>query len=179
MARLTKQPAANATTTRNLLQISLAAFAGVMLIALLATQATAQKRTPGSTSLIEDGIDLCAIIEDSYSKGPFVWELDASKIYDDGTDVFLFALIESYPSGEIGYCSFDAQYVPVIQGLESIADLYGVSGIVEYVDGGAYGAWENMADDGVYFLLAEIIDDYFFLQMTRFSELGAPAVGGK
>ena len=93
--------------------------------------------------------------------------------------MFLFALIESYPSGEIGYCSFDAQYVPVIQGLESIADLYGVSGIVEYVDGGAYGAWENMADDGVYFLLAEMIDDHFFLQMTRFSELGAPAVGGK
>ena len=124
-------------------------------------------------------IGLGWIIEDSYSKGPFVWELDASKIYDDGTDVFLFALIESYPSGEIGYCSFDAQYVPVIQGLESIADLYGVSGIVEYVDGGAYGAWENMADDGVYFLLAEMIDDYFFLQMTRFSELGAPAVGGK
>ena len=47
MARLTKQPVANAATTRNLLQISLAAFAGVMLIALLATQATAQKRTQG------------------------------------------------------------------------------------------------------------------------------------
>jgi len=180
---------AAAAVSSDLIRFALAGFLALALTSFLVTQAMAQK-TPGgapSPALVTDAVDICGIVvneplEDAeaelanlgwsldYSEpsGAFVWEINASKIYDDGTDVYLFALLELYPTGLIGYCTFDAQAVPGRVDLNAVADVYGVPGTIEETDVGIYGAWEEIGDGGIYYVLAnqDYSDNYFFLQMT-------------
>ena len=184
MASLAKTRAAAAALPYPL-RIALAGFVAVALAMFAATQAKAQKGAT-STELVFDAVEICGLIisdlddaeadlaadgwaiDYSQSNGPFVWEVGASKIYDDGTDVYIFALLETYPTGMIGYCSFDAQVVPNTLDLEAVAAEYDVVGMVEYTDIGTYGTWEEFGDGGVYFVQAsqDNADNYFFLQMT-------------
>lgn len=190
MARLTTTTAK--TAKRNLLPYAMTGMAVVLLSAFLVSEAAAQKApgpgpvNPGvQADIIGDAIDYCAwmaeddvgaeealaadgwTIDYSESNGPYVWEINAYKIYDDGTDAYIFALIETYPTGRITYCSYDANTLPAIPDLNAISQQYDVAGeIDDYGDGVAYGTWEEIADDAFYFVLANTDVDYFFLQMT-------------
>jgi hypothetical protein len=162
------------------------AMAVLLAVALLAVPASAQKGT-ASTELVIDAVDRCVsiasdtledveadlvdlgwTIEYSDFSGPFVWELSASKIFPDGTDVYLFALIELYPTGTVVYCTYDAQAVPGAVDLNVITTEYEVVGTIEQTDAGVFGAWEEIGDGGVYYVLADhnTADALFFLQMT-------------
>ena len=198
MASLRRTQTAAAVTT-DLLRYALAGLVALALTSIMTNQAQAQK---GATSpeLVAEALEICDtivtdvddaeaeladtgwFIEYAEANGPFVWELSASKIYDDGTDVYIFALIEVYPTGLIGYCSFDAQAVPVSLDFKAVAKEYGVPGMIEYTDIGVYCAWEEVGDGGVYYVLAnqDIADNYFFLQMTFVSQSdGAIGDGAK
>ena len=197
MASLAKTGAA-AALLPGPLRIILAGSVAVALAMFAATQAKAQKGAT-STELVFEAVEICGLIindlddaeaelaatgwaiDYSQANGPFVWELGASKIYDDGTDVYIFALLETYPTGLIGYCSFDAQVVPNTLDLEAVAAEYEVTGWVEYTDIGAYGTWEEFGDGGVYYVQAsqDAADNYFFLQMTFVTEAAGTTGGGK
>jgi hypothetical protein len=214
MARVTKTTAARAVA-RDFLPLSLAALASVILLTLLATQAWAQK-SPGPASpggpppagqpanLIEDSIDICSSlsgdltdaqnqmvaqgwsIDYSDSSGPYVWEVDASKIYSDGSNASIFALIETYPTGQITYCSFTADSVPNPPALETVEQIYDVTGEVQHYEGGADGTWEQVGDGVTYYALANVDLNYFYLQVTTVASGGlagapggAPPAGGK
>jgi hypothetical protein len=165
------------------------ALFAVALLASGSIQAYAQKgpATPaGPTDLVGDAVEFCAMIvndleeaeiqlpangwtvEYSDASGPFVWEISASKIYADGSDAYIFALIETYPAGSIGYCSFDVQAVPNTLDLAAITDEYDVAGTVEQTEDGTYGTWQDVGTDGTYYVLAnqDAVDNYFFFQMT-------------
>ena len=191
MARQISTTAAK-TAKRNLVPYTTTALAVVLLAAFLVSEAAAQKApgpgpvNPGATAdVIADAIDYCAwIAEDSVgaeeamtadgwtidyseSSGPFVWEINASKIYADGTDAYVFALIETYPTGQIAYCSYDANTLSMQPDITTIGTLYEVDGEYEdYGNGIIYGTWEEINDDSFYFVLANTDVDYFFLQMT-------------
>jgi hypothetical protein len=197
MASLAKIRAASAALPGPL-RITMAGLVAVALAMFAATQAKAQKGAT-STELVFDAVEICVLIvsdlddaeaelaatgwaiDYSQANGPFVWEFGASKIYDDGTDVYIFALLETYPTGLIGYCSFDAQVVPNTLDLEAVAAEYEVTGVVEYTDIGAYGAWEEFGDGGVYYVQAsqDNADNYFFLQMTFVTGATDANGGGK
>jgi hypothetical protein len=176
----------------------LTAIAALLVPALVAAPASAQKGA-ASTELAIDAVERCATIangtveeaeaelvdlgwtiEYSDSAGPFVWEISASKVFADGADVYLFALIELYPTGFIVFCTYDAQPVPGAVDLNAITDAYDVVGTIEQTDAGAYGAWEEIGDGGVYYVLAEqnTADAYFFFQMTFFVLPGEGTAGG-
>ncbi len=187
MARLTNIPAARAVV-RDFLPLSLTALATVILLALFATQAAAQKGpatpTGQAPNLIEDSIDYCALlsgdltdaqnqmtadgwsIDYSDSNGPYVWEIDASKTYSDGTSVSIFSLIETYPAGQITYCSFTANSVPNPPSLEDVQQIYDVDGEVQPYDGGEDGTWEQVGDGVTYYALANVSENYFYMQLT-------------
>jgi hypothetical protein len=80
----------------------------------------------------------------------------------------LFALIELYPTGLIVYCTYDAQAVPGAVDFNAIAATYDVVGTIEETETGTFGAWEEIGDGGVYYVLADHnpADAYFFFQMT-------------
>ena len=198
MASLRRTQTAAAVTT-DLLRYALAGLVALALTSIMTNQAQAQKGAT-SSELVAEALEICGtivtdvddaeaeladtgwFIEYAEANGPFVWELSASKIYDDGTDVYIFALIEVYPTGLIGYCSFDAQAVPVSLDFEAVAEEYDVPGMIKYTDIGIYGAWEEVGDGGVYYVLAnqDIADNYFFLQMTFVSQSdGAIGDGAK
>ena len=198
MARLLKPAAAAKFAAREVTQLGLATLAAASLVALVATQATAQKNADESPDMVIEAIDICGMIltdvtaaeaelanlgwfvEDSYSISPFSWEISASKIYDDGADAYVFAVIESYPSAEIGYCSFDLQLIAEPVDFDVVVDTYDVVGEVRHDDVGAYGTWESVDDDAVYFVLGTYEDgaDYFFVQMTRLGEGTSAGIGG-
>ncbi len=202
MARLTTTTAK--TAKRNLLPYTMTAMAVVLLSAFLVSEAAAQKApgpgpvNPGGAQadIITDAIDYCAwmaeddiaaeealaadgwTIDYSEANGTYVWEINAYKIYDDGTDAYIFALIETYPTGRITYCSYDANTLPAIPDLARISQEYDVAGEMDdYGDGLVYGAWEEITDDAFYFVLANTDVDYFFLQMTVVSAGGFADAG--
>jgi hypothetical protein len=191
-----KTTAAAKAERRNLLPYVLTGFVVVLLSAFLVTQAAAQKDpgpdgNAGAGDIASEALDYCAwIAEDSLaaedgltadgwnidyseSSGPFVWEINASKIYPNGTDAYIFALVESYPTGQVTYCSYDATGIPVPPDLHAFGELFDVDGIVEDLgDGVVYGTWEDIYDDVFYFVLANTDIDYFFAQMTIISAGG-------
>lgn len=195
MARLTNKATAKAAR-RDLRPLILTALATAFLLAVIATQAFAQKG-PGpagqSANLIEDSIDLCALlsgdraeaeselaaqgwsIDYSDSNGPYVWEVDASKTYADGTYASIFALMETYPTGQITYCSFTADSVPNVPDLAAVQQIYDVDGEVQPYDGGADGTWEQIADGVAYYALANVSEGYFYLQLTTVAQGGLTA----
>jgi hypothetical protein len=129
----------------------------------------AEDSVAAEEGLAEDGW----VVDYSESSGPFVWEINASKIYPDGTDAYIFALIESYPTGQVTYCSYDATAIPVLPDLYAFGELFDVEGVVEDLgDGVVYGTWEDIYDDIFYFVLANTDIDYFFTQMTIISAGG-------
>ena len=176
---------------RALLPYALTGLAIILLSAFLITEVTAQKdagEDTGATNIAADALDYCAwlgedsvaaeggLVEDGWtidyseSSGPFVWEINASKIYSDGTDAYIFALIESYPTGQVTYCSYDATGISVPPDLYAFSELFDVDGVVEDLgDGVVYGTWEDIYDDIFYFILANTDVDYFFAQMTVIS----------
>lgn len=189
-----KTIAAPKAEKRTVLPYAVTGFVVILLSAFLVTQAAAQK-DPGpdgdAANIASEALDYCAwIAEDSLaaedgltadgwtidyseSSGPFVWEISASKIYPDGTDAYIFALIESYPTGQITYCSYDAGAIAVPPDLYAFGELFDVEGVVEdFGDGVVYGTWEDIYDDVLYFVLASTDVDYFFVQMTVISAGG-------
>ena len=196
MASFTGTRAVAART--DLVRYALTALAAMLAPALLAAPASAQKGA-ASTELAIDAVERCVTIangtleevgaelvdlgwtvEYSDAHGPFMWELSASKIFPDGADVYLFALIELYPTGLIVYCTYDAQGVTGAVDLNAITTEYEVTGTVEQTDTGTYGAWEEIDDGGVYYVLAEQnpADASFFLQMTFVVPPGEETAGG-
>ncbi|MHA1559739.1 MAG: hypothetical protein ACTSWI_03595 [Alphaproteobacteria bacterium] len=196
---------------RPLFPYALTGLAVILLSAFLITQAAAQKDPAPAgggaeaANIAADALDYCAwiaedsiaaeggLVEDGWtvdyseSSGPFVWEINTSKIYPDGTDAYIFALIESYPTGQVTYCSYDATGISVLPDLYAFGDIFEVEGVVEDLGGGVvYGTWEDIYDDVFYFVLANTDIDYFFAQMTIISAGGisdgtpdAAAGGGK
>lgn len=179
------------------INVALAATVALAIALGAATQARAQKGE-ASTDIVFDAVEICGLIineletaeadlandgwavEYSEANGPFVWEIGASKIYADGSDAYIFALLETYPTGFIGYCSFDVQGVPGTLDLEAVAAEYDVVGTVEYNDIGAFGIWEEFADGGAYYVQArqDSADNYFFLQMTFIGTSDGTGGGG-
>ena len=188
------KPIATATTKaekRSLFPYALTGLAVILLSAFLITQAAAQKDpVPAeggaeAADIAADALEYCAwIAEDSAaaegglaedgwtvdyseSSGPFVWEVNASKTYPDGTDAYIFALVESYPTGQVTYCSYDASGISVLPNLYAFGEIFDVEGVVEDLgDGVVYGTWEDIYDDVLYFVLANTDIDYFFAQVT-------------
>lgn len=189
---------------RNLLPFSVAALGAALLSAFMVSNALAQKAPGGgdggggggnANDLIFDAIEFCAeISEDSLdgeeqliaagwtidysdSNGPYVWEISATKLYPSGAEASIFALIESYPTGEITYCSFDAFDSPEAPDLAIVAQEYDVIGETQDMGGGLiYGTWEVVEGDTTYYVLANTDIDYFFLQMTAVTT-GLPPLG--
>jgi hypothetical protein len=178
-----------AAVSNDLFRFAMPALFAAALLAFAPSQANAQKG-PGTPAepvdLIGDAVEICAMIvndleeaenqlpqdgwtvEYSDANGPFVWEISASKIYTDGSDAYIFALIETYPAGAIAYCSYDAQSVPGTLDLEAVAADYDVQGTVQHNGDGAYGTWQDTGTDGTYYVLAsqDAYDNYFYFQMT-------------
>lgn len=195
MVKPNSTAAAKADEKSALLPYVFMGFAVVLLSAFLVTQAAAQKE-PGAdentgANIAADALDYCSWLADdrvaaegglaedgwavdySESSGPFVWEINASKIYPDGTDAYIFALIESYPTGRVTYCSYDATGISVPPNLNAFGELFDVAGVVEdFGDGVVYGTWEDIYNDVFYFILANTDIDYFFAQMTIVSAGG-------
>jgi hypothetical protein len=198
---LTRTRAVAAVST-DLFRFAMPAMFAAALLAFGSSQAHAQKGpgTPAEPAdIISDAVDFCAMIvndleeaetqlpqdgwtvEYSDANGPFVWEISASKIYADGTDAYIFALIETYPAGSIAYCSYDAQSVPGALDLTSITTEYDVQGNIEQTEDGVYGTWQDSGTDGTYYVLAnqDAVDNYFFFQMTFVAANGTTgAIGG-
>lgn len=185
MAKPSRTAAAKASA-RDIIPYALAALAAAFLIAIAATQASAQKGSDGSY-LVVDGLDTCGeivdnpagaeglltdagwFVEDIFQNGPFVLEISASKIYDDGSDAYIFALIESYPSADLGYCSFDVQAVGGTVDLAIVDETYDTVGMIEPGEFGIHGTWEAATDDAIYLVLSNYEEDsaYLFVQMTK------------
>lgn len=198
MARLTNTPAAKAVR-RDIFPLSLTALATVLLLAFMANQAWAQKGpgpagpAGGSVNLIEDSLDLCALlsgdrgdaeselqaqgwsIDYSDSNSSYVWEVDASKTYADGSYASIFALMETYPTGQITYCSFTADSVPNVPDLNTVQQVYDVTGEVQPFDGGADGTWEQVNDGVTYYALASVSEGYYYMQLTAVAQGGLNA----
>lgn len=200
---LTRTRAVAAAST-DLFRFAMPALFAAVLLAFGSSQADAQKgpATPAEPAdLISDAVDFCAMIvndleeaetqlpldgwtvEYSEANGPFVWEISASKIYADGSDAYIFALIETYPAGAIGYCSYDAQAVPGTLDLASITTEYEVQGTVQQTEDGVFGTWQDNGTDGTYYVLAsqDAYDNYFYFQMTFVAASGTTGAidGGK
>jgi len=198
MARQNRTTVAAKATARDILPYAATALAGAILVAVAATTADAQQKGSDASYLVVDGLDTCGalvddgtgaediliddgwFIEDVYQNGPFITEISASKIFDDGSDAYVFALIETYPSAQIGYCSFDVQAVGGTVDLGIVEETYDTVGTVEPGEFGVHGSWEAASDDAIYLVLANYEDesDYLFVQMTKVGDSSQQS-GGK
>ena len=195
--RRSSRVAARAAIRDNHVPILVAFTALLMALILAASPAFAQQKGGASVGdLIIEGIDLCGllvddvpdveeqlegegwVIEDVYQNGDFVLDRSASKIYDDGTDAYVFATLETYPGSSIGYCSFDVQFLQAPQDLAIVLETYDAIGEVSIDEFGyVHGTWQSIENDSYYLVLAHYEDenDYLFLQMTRVGGVGAAA----
>lgn len=176
--------------------IVLTGFIALMALILAATQAFAQQKGEAQTGgdVLLEGIDLCGllvddvpevedqfeadgwVIEEVYQNGNFVLDRSMSKIYDDGTDAYIFATLESYPTSSIGYCSFDVQFLQSPQDLGIVLETYDAIGEVTVDEAGyVHGTWQSIEDNAYYLVIAhyEEANDYLFVQMTRVGGVNA------
>ena len=197
MARQSRTTAARASV-RDILPYAATALAAALVVVFAVSTADAQQKGGDASYLVVDGLDTCGsivdsgadaedvlindgwFVEDIYQNGPFITEISASKVYDDGSDVYIFALIETYPSAEIGYCSFDVQAVPGNVDLAIVEETYETVGMVEPGEFGMHGTWEAATDDAIYLVLVNYEPDsaYLFVQMTKVGD-PSPQSGGK
>ena len=178
--------------TRDFRPLLIAGFIAFVLIALFASQASAQKKGDDASELLLDGIDTCGnlvdagvdaeahliangwTVEEGYQYGPYSLDVSGSSFIDDATESYVLAVIESYPGIELGFCTYDVYGFTGDIDLNQVTEIYDATGDVAQDEFGYWhGSWAVTDGDTVYLLLAhfEAENDYLLVQMNR---IGAP-----
>jgi len=174
-------------------RLAQAGMATAAAMALLATPSLAQKVPPApAIDVFAEAFDSCTQVvdEDALTEagafltgagwlidytgniGPSTRTLSASRT-DTRGDAYFYAEATSYPTVFMAHCTYDAYSVRGVLDLATLAQGVGLEGQVEAFEGGNYGTWEMLIDEGAALFTAYQQGDYFSFQMY-WVEWGAP-----
>ncbi len=176
--------------------IGVGAFA---LLAFAVAPGLAQKAPPPPppSNAFADGYEICMqaamdltavqalltnagfTMDEPIVEGPFQHTVSATKIDDVNGDAYFYVVVETYPTLELTYCTYEIEGVVGEVDFAAATDAFGLDGGVELGEGGVYGAWEMLGDEGGALILAQQEGDYFLFQVNFHALVGedaAPAV---
>lgn len=176
---------------RDLRPTLLIGFITLALLVLAASQASAQQKKSSGDQTLIDMIDICGLlveqgadaeddlidagwtVDDVFQYGPYSREISASIVFSDDSDAYAFAVVESYPTAELGFCSLDIQGITSSIDLNIVSETYTADGSIAQDEfGDWHGSWESVEDDSIYLVLVHFEDanDYLLVQMNRISD---------
>ena len=114
-------------------------------------------------------------VDDPFPEGPFSLTVSASKMDDINGDVYFYAIVEGYPTVGLVYCTYEIEGVVGEVDFTTTPAELGLAGGIEVTEGGVFGAWELLNDDGGVLILAQQEGEYFYFQVNVVVTIGDPS----